>query len=102
MESRIISGSAPMTRISVEDVGAREYSKGKIMVALAQLGLWAQSKALLESTDINGINGWDSWNTFLTFKDGDAFFEAGKELFKQRTGRTDEEINAILDGCVAD
>lgn len=102
MESRIVPGSRPMSTITVEEREIRVFSKGKIMVELANLGLWEGIKQTLSESEIGGIPGWDAWTCFLTFKDGDPFFEEGKKRFIESTGMDKDKVEELLNRCIAE
>lgn len=104
MALKEVAGSEPMSTMMIEvPDDERTFSKGKIMLNLAGLGLWEKFKAFLDGLTYNGMTGWDMWNGFLVFEETDEFFIAVKKLIKEGLAVDDELVETeILSKSIAE
>lgn len=92
-----VAGSKPMSKITIEvPDGERTFSKGKIMLNLAGLGLWESFKRWLDGISYGGLSGWEMWNGFLTFDETNEMFIAAKKSVKSALSLTDEFIETEI------
>jgi len=104
MAMKEVAGSEPMSTIMIEvPDGERTFSKGKIMLNLAGLSLWARFKTWLDGVSYGGMSGWELWNNFLTFDETNEMFMAAKKSVKEYLELTDDFIETeILSKSVAE
>lgn len=75
----------------------RTISKMKIVGALVQAEAWAQVKAWMEAQGV-----YDIFLAANVLEEGEAFFSQGLAALKAQLGWTDEQVEALLEQCVAD
>lgn len=81
--------------------GPTKYSKKAIGDALAHLGYWTQIKELLPQIEVeNGRTAWDVWCDAAWFLEDDPVFLGALEQAKQTLGVTQEQLDAVLAGCI--
>lgn len=78
-------------------VGKRIFSKLKVVIALKEANLWVLTKTWIEE---NGL--YDHYLAAQNFAEDNEFFLRGKNELQQLAQLTDEQIETILVGCVAD
>jgi hypothetical protein len=78
-------------------LGVRVFSKLKIVMALKKADLWILTRTWIEE---NGL--YDLYLAAQDFREDNEFFIQGKSELQRLSGRTAEEIEAILSQCVAD
>lgn len=78
-------------------IGKRIFSKLKVVIALKGANLWVLTKTWIEE---NGL--YDHYLAAQNFAEDNEFFLRGKTELQQLAQLTDEQIETILAGCVAD
>jgi hypothetical protein len=78
-------------------LGVRIFSKLKMVMALKKADLWILTRTWIEE---NGL--YDLYLAAQDFREDNEFFIQGKSELQRLSGRTAEEIEAILSQCVAD
>lgn len=84
-------------KAAVGTAKAAIYSKWKAYLVLAQMGVWPQVKAWLETNDL-----WDAFLIANEFSADEPHFVTGKAALQQALGLTDAQVAEILAKCVAD
>ena len=78
-------------------IAPRIFSKLKMVLALKKVDLWVLTRAWI------GENGlYDYYLAAQNFSEDHEFFIEGKKELQRLSGRTEEEIEAILAECIAD
>ena len=77
--------------------GPRTFSKLKMLLVLKRENLWVLTKTWIEE---HGL--YDFYLAAQFFTEDNEYFLQGKTELQKVMGKTDEEINALLDECVAD
>lgn len=75
----------------------RTISKMKIVGALVQAGAWTQVKAWMEAQGV-----YDIFLAANILEEGETYFSQGLAALKVQLGWTDEQVEALLEQCVAD
>ncbi len=78
-------------------LGVRVFSKLKMVMALKKADLWILTRTWIEE---NGL--YDLYLAAQDFREDNEFFIQGKSELQRLSGRSAEEIEAILSQCVAD
>ena len=78
-------------------LGVRVFSKLKIVMALKKADLWILTRTWIEE---NGL--YDLYLAAQDFREDNEFFIQGKSELQRLTGKSAEEIEAILAMCIAD
>ena len=78
-------------------LGVRVFSKLKIVMALKKADLWILTRTWIEE---NGL--YDLYLAAQDFREDNEFFIQGKSELQRLSGRSAEEIEAILSQCVAE
>ena len=78
-----------------EPGGPRRFSKLKLVIALKAAGLWVLTKTWIEE---NGLN--DHYLAAQELAEDNEMFARGKAEIMRLSGKTEDEIEAILAGCV--
>ena len=78
-------------------LGVRVFSKLKIVMALKKADLWIFTRTWIEE---NGL--YDLYLAAQDFREDNEFFIQGKSELQRLTGKSAEEIEAILAMCIAD
>jgi hypothetical protein len=73
------------------------FSKLKIVMALKKADLWILTRTWIEE---NGL--YDLYLAAQDFREDNEFFIQGKSELQRLTGKSAEEIEAILAMCIAD
>ena len=68
-----------------------------MVLALKKVDLWVLTRAWIEE---NGL--YDYYLAAQNFSEDNEFFIEGKKELQRLSGRTEEEIEAILAECIAD
>lgn len=87
------NGSLVLTEVPDE----RVFSKLKVVKAAMGLGVWETVKAFLVERGY-----WDLFLVAQDFKGSDSDFASGREAVKTLLGWTDEQVEAVLEQCVAE
>lgn len=77
--------------------GPRTFSKLKMLLVLKRENLWILTKTWIEEYGL-----YDFYLAAQFFTEDNEYFLQGKKELQKVMGKTDEEINALLDECVAD
>lgn len=77
--------------------GKRVFSKLKCVIALQQMGVWNEVKAWIES---NGL--YDLYLAAQVFNESDPYFKQGLETLKTQLNLTDEQVESMLQKCIAE
>ena len=78
-------------------LGVRIFSKLKMVMALKKADLWILTRTWIEE---NGL--YDLYLAAQDFREDNEFFIQGKSELQRLTGKSAEEIEAILAMCIAD
>ena len=78
-------------------LGVRVFSKLKMVMALKKADLWIFTRTWIEE---NGL--YDLYLAAQDFREDNEFFIQGKSELQRLTGKSAEEIEAILAMCIAD
>ena len=78
-------------------LGVRVFSKLKMVMALKKADLWILTRTWIEE---NGL--YDLYLAAQDFREDNEFFIQGKSELQRLSGRSAEEIEAILSQCVAE
>lgn len=83
--------------VEVSDKGWRKLSKFKLFTKVRELGYWEKVKEWLVECDL-----WDAFVLAQVVDEQNAEFASGVALFKEKFSLMDEQVEAILEECVAD